>query len=485
MNNKNLFKTIVISILFYMLLSWIIVAGNFSEGEYAAVGFNQIGLFDLFVAPLQIFNYFVVSVTKNINGYVNQVGYGNIIIAFITIGIFYGVLNQTLAYSNLVNKLSNKLNKKKELFLVIIASIFYIISSLTGLNLILFFLFPFVVALLSKLKFNKIITMFSTIGAMLLGQLSSLYNPNINGVNRVLFQIGINDNILPRIILFLILFVILIGVIILTRDKTVKKEKQILLFEDKSTAIKSNNSTYLPIVILGIVTLIILFICMYNWYYMFGTTKITQAYQNVVNYNIKDYKFMKNIFGISEQFGYWTGFTMSALLLLDTLIISFIYKIKFNDIFKSAKRALYQMSPMIFYSIISLTIIVLSLYNTNSFIYSIINNILKLFKDNQILGVFTSSLLHNFFVNDYFALTSSLGVPFTSTYGSQTVGLSLLITQIAHGIISLITPLNIYLVAGLSYLGISYKSWFKYIWKLLLLLIVVCLIVLFIIASFL
>lgn len=485
MKNKNLFKSIMISIIIYMIFSWIIVAGNFSQGEYTSTGFNQIGIFDLFVAPLQLFNYFVVSVTKNVNGYVNQVGYGNIIIALISIAIFYGVLNEVPAYSNLVDTLSKKMNKKKQLSLIITASIFYVISALTGLNLILFLLFPFVAALLSKLNYRKVVVFFSTIGALLLGQISSLYNPNINGVNRILLQIGLNDNILVRIILFLIIWIILVATLCLTKNKMVKKENEVLLlnYEKKSNKmVKGKN--YLPIVIVSILTIVILFVCMYNWYYMFNSTVITESYQKLLSYNIKNYNFMQNIFGISEQFGYWTGFTMSALLIIDSLIISFMYKIKFNDMFKGAKKAIYQMLPTIFCSVMSLTIIILSLYNTNSFMYSIINNILNGLKNNQILGIFSTSLLHNFFVNDYFALLSSLSNQFISLYGTDGISLTVLVTQLAHGIISLITPLNVYLVAGLAFLGISYKAWMKYIWKLLLILIVISLLVPFILSIF-
>lgn len=135
MKNKKTLKVLLLCICIYMLLSWFIVSGNFSNGDFASSGFNQFGLFDFLVAPFQLFNYFVVTMTKNIDGYVNQIGYGNVVIAFISIGILYGVLNKTGAYYKLVIDLKKKLKPKKDCFLLMIATIYCTISALSGLNL--------------------------------------------------------------------------------------------------------------------------------------------------------------------------------------------------------------------------------------------------------------------------------------------------------------------------------------------------------------
>lgn len=480
MKNKKTLKVLLICITVYMLLSWFIVSGNFSNGDFASSGFNQFGLFDFLVAPFQLFNYFVVTMTKNIDGYVKQIGYGNIVIAFIRIGILYGVLNKTGAYYKMVIDFKKKLKPKKDIFLLIIATIYCTVSALSGLNLILFMFFPFVATILSKLKFNKMTTFTATIGAMLIGQIGSLYNPTINGLNRIMFQAELNSNMVSRLILFLMLLIILLAFLYLNRNKSVKKEEEILLFE---TDEKSNRS-YIPIIITTLVTTIILFVCMYNWYYMFNITSVTEAYNSIMSAEVKGYNFMKNIFGISESFGYWTGFSMSALLLLDSVILSFIYNLKLDKILEGAKKGFIDMLPTIFYSILSLVIIIISLNNGNSFIYSIINNIFKSAADHQIIGVFTSSLLHNFFINDYFALLSSISNPLVTVYGYDSINLSLLITQVSHGLISLITPFNVYLIAGLVYLEIPYTKWIKYIWKTLLIILGVVLIVLLITTKF-
>ena len=487
MKNKKTFYSIIIGLLFYMLLSWIIVAGNFSNTDYQSVGFNQIGLFDFFLAPINLFNYYVISMTKNISGYVNQVGYGNIIFGFVSIGIFYGVLNSTGAYFKMINDIKNKLENRKILFTLLISGFYFVFASLTGLNLVLFFLLPLVNAIMCKLNIEKKTVFSSTVGAMLVGTIVSLFNPTINGLNRILYMVPLNNNIIPRVILF-VMFLILYLTFILFTFKDGEEYENILLYEEEiekkvrgKKKVTTESKSYLPIIITMSLIFIIVSICMYNWYYMFNNIKVTNSYNNLINTNIKDYTFMKNILGMSEEFGYWTGFTMGALLILSSFVLAFLYKIKLDKTLSSMKKGFSDITPMLFYSVLSLSIIVLSLYNSNNFVYSLINRLLSI--KNQTIGVFTISFLHNIFVNDYFALASSLGNTFNKIYGSENLNMTLLLTQLGHGFASLVTPFNVYLIAGLTYLNVSYTGWLKHIWKFLLIVIILVIIVLVILSS--
>ena len=476
MKNRRNFYVILCTVSFYILLSWFIAAGNFNNGSFTKTGISQLGLLDLLFAPINLFNYFAVSMTKNIDGYVNQFAYGNIIIAFIAIAALYGTLNKTGSYKRLIGDIAKKIDDKKEVFLVIISIVFFTISSLTGLELVLLMFVPFVGALLLKMKYNRETALVATIGAMLLGRIGALYNPSINGLNQVILSTNINSSIIIRLVLFAILAVILGASFLLKKQKEVTKAESIILSDD----VKESNRSYIPIIVSGVIVTIMLLVCMYNWYYMFNTDKVTMVYNNLLGVNIKDYYFMKNVFGMTESFGYWTGFTMSILLILQTLVIKFIYNIKFEDYFDGIKKGITDMLPVIGLSIFSLSVIVISLHSGNSYIYNIINSILGSLKGNQVLGVLTTGFIHSFFVNDYFALISSLAPAYTNIYSGGTNDITVLCTQIAHGLASMVSPLNVYLVAGLSIFGISFKDWFKYIWKPLLIITGVSIIVLFI-----
>ena len=208
MENKKNLKTILIAISIYMLLSWIIVSGSFSDGEFVSNGFEQFGLFDFILAPINLFNNKATLLVQKYNGVVNYFAYGNIVIAIIMIAVYYGILNKIDGYKNLVRTVSSKFKNNRIVLLYIITFVYYLISSLFGMNLWLLLFFPFVCAVFGKLKFNKLTIFTSTIGAILFGQIAAIFNPNINGLGKVLFSKGVFSFIIPKIILALILLFI-------------------------------------------------------------------------------------------------------------------------------------------------------------------------------------------------------------------------------------------------------------------------------------
>ena len=480
MENKKTARVIFIGIITYMLLSWIIVAGNFNESIYTNTGHNQIGLFDLVLAPINLLNSFIEAKTQNSAGIVSSFSYINTVLAFVAIGVYYAVLNKTGAYQVLIDKLSNKLNKHKNITLISVGVLFYLISVLTGLNLVLFFTLPFIVTILMKLKFNKPTIFTATIGSMLIGRISCLFDSNVNGLNRMLYQTKIIELVPSRIIFFLLLLIVVIAVLLLTVEREVSKEEEIPLLEESD----NKKTNFIPIIIISTIIFIILSVCMYNWYYMFNIKTLSDGYNNIMGANINKYNYMKNIFGMTEEFGFWSGFTMSSLLILGTFVIKFIYNIKFDNYIEGVKTGLSKMLPTVALSFLCLTTVVFSIYYSDSFIYSIINRVMKMFEDNVVIGTFISTFIHSFTVNDYFATMTTISPALISTYGQDNISLITFISQITYGITSLISPFSLYLVASLSYLGLSYTKWLKYIFKALFVVTLLSIVILFITVRF-
>src|SRR5574344_1265493 len=96
MNKKKLLKTIMITFLIVVGLSWIISAGSFSDGTYSVSGIEPLGLWDLFYYPAYSFSTFVQ--------------YGLLILV---IGGFYGVLAKTGVYNNIVKRIAKKFKDKR------------------------------------------------------------------------------------------------------------------------------------------------------------------------------------------------------------------------------------------------------------------------------------------------------------------------------------------------------------------------------------
>ena len=106
------------------------------------------------------------------------------------------------------------------------------------------------------------------------------------------------------------------------------------------------------------------------------------------------------------------------------------------------------------------------------------NNLFKIFDGNIIGSIFTTSFLHDIFVNDYFAYLSVVLEPMSSKITNM--NLALIASQVGHGLASLITPFNFILITGLSYLKIPYTKWIKYILKVFILIVIILVILLII-----
>jgi uncharacterized ion transporter superfamily protein YfcC len=127
MKKHNLLKVLGITFLIVVLLTWIIPAGNYSGGKYAEVTRVPLGFFDLARTPL-IAAFSLIQ-------------YG---ILFALIGGLYGVLEKTGAYLPMVDKIVKKWKGKERALLAILTVVFTLISAVTGLDLLLLVLTPFI-----------------------------------------------------------------------------------------------------------------------------------------------------------------------------------------------------------------------------------------------------------------------------------------------------------------------------------------------------
>ena len=171
MKKYSLLKTIGISFLLVCILSWIISASSLSSGTITSLSKTvPVGLYDLSLLPIiTLVSFFM---------------YG---LLFLAIGGFYGVLNKTGAYSELVSNVANKVKPKK--FVIITIILLSLLSSLTNLTPILFITVPFLVAILLKQGFNKISAFAATVGSILVGTIGTTYGV-INAQIKYYFELS-------------------------------------------------------------------------------------------------------------------------------------------------------------------------------------------------------------------------------------------------------------------------------------------------------
>lgn len=446
MKKNDLLKTIGICFLVFVVLSFIIPTGSYSTGEYVKGDFSAVGLTDLFYYPIITFGTFIQ--------------YG---LLFLILGGFYGVINETGVYKKMVDAFTKKFKGKEKLFLILTISILALLSALTNLHLALFMSVPLLVAVIMCLGYDKITAFVSTVGAILVGSIGSLYGINNGHINYAL-SLDVHNNIIAKVVLLVVLvFLLIMFVLKKSVLKENKKKEEIPLLDNTKTSKKS----FLPLAtILGLL-LAILLVSMYSWNYNLGITYFDEIYESLMNITIKDYPIFKNLIGDISPFGYWDTYEMCLVLVAGSLLLGWIYSIKLSDIVRSFADGAKKMLKVAFFVTLSNIIFTLMIAASNSNILNTINHYLLSMADNFNIGVTTLfSLIGSLFYNNFYYLSNITLTAVKMVYTDVTMyGVLGILFQGMYSLMMLILPTSFVLIAGLSMLDISFKDWFKYIWK--------------------
>lgn len=476
MKRNSMIKAIIITFLVYVLASWIIPGGTFSNGVFTDSGTNPIGIGDLFIFPIStsITSIFVLT--------------GLIILL---IGGLYGVMNKTGVYQKIVSSTVKKFNGKEKIFLVITILTFAILASLTTLTLPLIAIVPFFVAVILSLGYNKMTALLSTIGAILVGNMGTIFGYNVSGYNYVnyFFGLDVTKNIGYKITLFVLLLLVLIVFVIKTSKleklsvkKTKKsskkeeiKEEVIIPLYNKETESKKSS---LPLVIVIILTVIVSLVAMFNWAGALNVEKtiFDTIYNNIINVKLNGYPLFANIIGSINPFGYWTNYEFAMLLIMVIIIIGFIYNLKVKETFDAFVDGMKEMLPVAAVAILANILLLVVNSVSAPFLTTIFNFFFEMTKGLNIATMSLISAIGSVAYSDFPYLMNVLYDPVTALY-TEAYPTAVFIMQVIYGFVMLMVPTSVGLVIGLEYLNISYKEWFKENWKLLLCLLLASLIV--------
>ncbi len=373
---RKLLKVIGISFLIYVVLSWIIPVGTYANGELTTNGIDPVGLIDLFNAPIQAFITFIL--------------YG---VVFATIGGFYGVMQKTGALEKVTDGIGRVFKDKEKGFLALTVVLFVILSSVTGLILPLFILVPLFAAVLFAMNYDKVTVLASTVGSLLVGSIASTYGFNITGYTANLLALDMNNQIVARIVLLVILTIAFVCVVLMTSKRNVKKEikeaktvkeekavkgakkenatktktvkkttktaktgqkttkttkKSGTKTTSKKKTSKSNTKSLavsksvkkvsekskisaVPLVIIFLLMLILCLVGMYNWYYAFGVDVFNNIHEAIMGVEIKDFPIFEHLLSGISELGYWSNIELSGAMIITSGIIAWIYKLSLND----------------------------------------------------------------------------------------------------------------------------------------------------------
>ena len=489
MKKYDLLKVLGITFAVIVLISWVIPAGIYSNGSFTSLDVtNPVGLFDLVNIPLLCFNNFIE--------------FGLLLLA---IGGFYGILNITGVYSKLVESVTNKWENDNKKFLIITTVIFSLLSSVVGLNSVLFILIPFFITVLLKLGFNKVSSFAATVGALLVGQIGSTLGSDIWGYVNVIFgSITSELSMFTLILVRTVLWFILTALYALVINKAVKNVKVVSTKKESKNSKRSNKDKQseveeevkleiplyekietkkdvLPLVIILAIMFAVLILGVYKWTYAFNIEVFTTIHEQITEFEINGYPLLSNILGSMNQLGEWNNYNIIFVLLVASLIITWLYSIKFSEAFNGFIKGVKQMVLPAFYAVLSCVVFATVLSLSANFVYTIVNQFTSS-EEFSLMGTIATSIVTSFTYNN-FSYMINYFAGFFSSLSAGEISVVALVFQTIYGLVMLIAPTSVFLLAGLSYLEVSYKDWLKFIWKFALAVLGIIVVVAFIAAA--
>lgn len=507
----NTVKVVLVTLLVFMLLSWILPAAYF-QGSYIEQGRVQMGIADLFSYPTTALSYF-----------------GYIAVYLLVVGGFYGVLNKIGAYRTLLDKLSASFKKHGKVILSAMMVLLAVITSICGLQLGLIMFFPFLVSLILLMGYDKIVAALTLVGSTMIGIAGSTFAFSNTNIIMSTLSLKITSNMLVKVIILVLGLVLLIlntMLYISKIEKEAKKAKKKQKAEEKKeakttktskstkktaekgtkttkkttkktvaaekveevkvitaekteefipTKIKGKHKVW-PLAVVFSLMFIIMILAFISWTGAFNNTLFEDITENVKKFEIFDFALFGKILGNVQAFGNWTLIDLMGIMIISLGLLMVVYKIKFRDgleaFAEGAKKAL---EPAVLVVLIYTILVAVTYHPFQLVIYKFLFGFTKGF--NIITSTIAAMLASLFNADPLYAFQSVLPYLTSLVSKKSTLAIAGVVYQSVYGVTMLVAPTSVVLMTVLSYLGISYKEWFKNIWKLLLELLALLLII--------
>jgi len=463
MKRHNLFIVVMISIIVAVLLSWLlpVVYYSSSSGLMDEGTREQIGLFS-------IMNYVGIAIQ-----YFSHVG----IYVLITGGL-YGVLNKIPAYRNIIDKIVKSFRKREWLFILIAMLFVAGVSAFAGMSIVVLVTFPFIIAVILAMGYDRITAALATAGSVSAGLIGSAFAVN----NTYGFDAVLGTTAKTALKFKGLLFLVAIAVMIAYTILYAKKHKDAKDVDNKvllPEASNSKKSKAWPLVVIMDIVLVLLIVGFISWKDSLGIELFETIHTKVNSFAIFEFNIFQKLFGLSSALGGWTLVEASVVILLASLIISFVYRVKFSDYIsyfmngceKSLKAAI--LVVLIYVVLVSTTYV--------PYIITIVRPLLNLTDTLNVFTMSISSFIASVLsVESYYAGSAIL--PYVQSIytdlASGDVTLLAMISQSMYGLAMLVAPTSVVLIATLAYLNVPYNKWLKNVWKVFLALLL-CLLAIF------
>lgn len=467
MKKTGLFKILTITTVALVLLTWFIPAGYYYSGEMVTEGLYRYGFFDLINFP-----FVVITIEQ----------YLKIVLMILAVGGFYGVLSKTNVYRNTLEKIAKSLKGKELIFLIAVAFVLAALTSVLGLNLYLFIFIPALVGIILLMGYDKVTALLVTFVSTFIGMIGSTYSYAINGyINAITGATSYNEQILFKVILFLVAFTIYMVFTLMYAKKNKRKVKEEEINElafvgEKKASKKSGVVLY---IIFGVI-FVLLVLGLTSWTNVFKVEAFTNLHNAITGWTINDEAVLSSLLGNVGAFGTWTYTEVIFMLAIFALIIGKAFKLKLPEIIDAfgsgAKKVV---KPALITVLVIMVVIPSSIYLTTICDWFISHvNLGTIF--NVLPEALMTAISSAVSVDMVYVVQSSLSYLVGVYPAAEAIESAALVTQSIYGLTMMVAPTSMMLVLGLQYLGVPYKEWMKKSWKMVLSLlaaiIVICII---------
>jgi len=466
----GLVKAVGFFVIVAIILSWLIPVGSLTASGYASESMpNRVGFSDLAL----IFYHGI------------QYGIDKIIMLLVIAGL-YGILGKIPAYQDIVTSFAKKLEKRKKIFVVVVSVLIALLTSVLNATLTVLIFVPFIIAVLSRMKLDKMTVMATTFGSMLVGIMGATYGTEgVAGFSSYLMSesFKLNSTVLVRFGILAIGLILFNFLVISHMSREAKKKNSEEATEMFPIEIEegTKKSSKAPLIIISALAFILIVVGSFNWFNNFGLEIFTKFHTTLSEVKIGEtfYIFQSILGSDFGAIGSWDTFTLVPLVFLITVLIAVCYKVKLNDFISNymdgTKRVI---KPIL--CVMGAFMVMVVVY-MSPYISTIMNFLLTKTDGFNLATMSLVALIANIFHTDMAFSGFMFGEYLAVEYVDYINPLFTIFTAL-YGFVQLFIPTSIVLGIGLTSLNVKYGDWLKFIWKFLLGMLI-CLLVVFILMT--
>lgn len=458
-SKKNgIFRILAITTFYLLVLSWIIPASTASGSTVSDLGLRRMSLYSYIEYPYLSFQFFLQP-----------------LLYLLAVGGFYGILTEISTYRVLLEKIAKSLKGKETVFLCIVAFVLAALSSLFGLNILLFILMPALVGIILLMGYDKLTAFLTVFISPLIGVIGSTYSANVVGYINQVVGTDYTTMLVAKVGLLVLSYAVF--AYFLTKHASKNKSKVAELSEKLELILlgekKPSKKASWPIVLVLCLFAVLLILGFTDWSNVFKSTLFTDLHTNLTEWKIGGYTILSYLIGDIDKLGSW-GFEQYIILtVLASVVLSFVYNLSLEDSLKAFYRGVIKILKPAVLVVLAYVFVIITAYHP--YLITITDAMVNLVSSvsgtlGNILNAIVTGLstVLSTTLNIEMLYTAQSTLPYIANSYEGMMDTVAVITQAMYGLTLFVAPTSSLVILGLEFLEIPYKEWLKNSWKYIL-----------------